>query len=78
MTWTLNLRDNYEFKNQHVPAGLTYDDEMWLLNYYGKAQHFKIRGSHTIKVSWPKGYRLKDDDPRAVIEGRLKPFPQCQ
>jgi len=78
MTWTNHLRDNYEFENRHKKGGLVYDDWMWELNKYGWAQHHKVEGSHTIDITWAKGYQLEHDDPKQVIKGRLKPFPQCQ
>jgi hypothetical protein len=78
MKWTLDLRDNYEFVNQHTNAGLVWDDEMWELNHYKWAQHFKVEGSRTINITWIKGYKLEHVTPMDVIEGRLKPFPQCQ
>ena len=50
MDWTLHLRDNYEFQNAHLWAGLVYDDWMWALNKYGWAQDFKITGSITVRL----------------------------
>ena len=55
MTWISRLRDNYEFENiKHavVPGtGFLYDDELWLLNAYGWARHFKITGAHSVRFS---------------------------
>jgi hypothetical protein len=79
MEWTLNLRDNYEFEeNNGHRFGNVSDREMWLLNHYGWAKHFKVRASHTITVVWPKNYRADDIDARAVIDGKLPPCPQCE
>lgn len=77
MEWALNLRDNYEFQNQHVIGGIVYDDEMWELNHYGWAKHFKIRGKHNNSIIWIKGYRPKIGDLNNCIKGKFPVFPQC-
>ena len=84
MNWSLHLRSIYEFHGttgEGSPGivGLVSDFEMWMLNRYGWAQHFRIVGVNRITLTWAKGYRLKHDtDKLSIIEGRLKPFPQCQ
>ena len=77
MTWTLNMRDNYEFEDVYYWGGLVFDSWMWELNYYGRAKHFKTRGQRGITVTWPKGYRFDIADARMLIEGRQPHFPEC-
>ena len=78
MDWTHLLRDLYEFEDEHTWAGLVWDDEMWLLNYYGMARHFKIVGINSISLVWIKGYRLQKENKVDLIIGKQKPVPQCQ
>ena len=79
MNWTHHLRDLYEFENSHqLWGGLVWDDEMWLLNHYGVAQHFKIGGQKSIRFVWIKGYDLKYENEMDLISGKQKPVPQCQ
>ena len=80
MTWTSHLRDNYEFTNKNiaVAGGVVYDRWMWELNKYGIAQHFKIRGSKILNLTWIKGFRFKRSDGEMLNQGRVPIFPQCQ
>jgi len=70
MTWTLHLRDNYEFANAWNWAGLVWDKWMWELNAYGWAKHFKTRGSYRVKVRWSKGDRFDAHDVWRMIRRR--------
>jgi len=72
----LRLKDLYEFKDWFAKAGFVNDLQMFLLNHYGMAQYFRVKDSHDIEITWPKGYRLEYDDEMAVINGNIKPFPQ--
>ncbi|MHC4112965.1 MAG: RHS repeat domain-containing protein, partial [Planctomycetota bacterium] len=70
MTWTLNLRDKYEFQEA--------SEMLWELNHYGRAKHFKTIGDVTITVNWIKGYEFREKHKDAVITGSWPIFPQCQ
>jgi RHS repeat-associated protein len=79
MSWTLHLRDNYEFENLHLWGGLVYDDWMYDLNFWGRAKHFRTRGQRTIRVVWPEGHRFDEaDDASMLIEGRQPHFKECE
>jgi len=70
MIWTVHFSDIYNFELK--------DPTMWALNWHGLAKYFKITGKHSIMIKWAKGYRLQHDARMDIVEGRLKPFPQCQ
>ena len=79
MGWTLYLRDTYEFENRHNFAGLVWDDDMWELNYYGLAQHFKVEGKIVFGITWPKGYRFNPSQIKSSLKGKkIYVFPQCR
>ena len=83
MTWTLHLRDNYEFEMTGQSGGLVSDDEMWELNKYGYAKHFKIKGRKKIRITWIKNFQFdhfrQDALIRMVINrGGTNLFPQCK
>jgi RHS repeat-associated protein len=83
MNWSYNLRDNYEFQNLPLRAYLVRDDEMWLLNKYGLARHFRIRAVKGLKLTWIRGFRFVNfygdfDAAKMLNEGAQHPFPQCQ
>lgn len=83
MDLTLNLRDNYEFKNEDRWAGLVKNSWMWELNKYGWAQHFKLRASKDISLTWIKGSadfrKLRYEHWKLLNEGRSPwDFPQCE
>jgi len=74
----LNLRDNYEFENQPFPGGLVYDDEMYLLNKYGLAKHFKTRAYMVLRLTWIKGYELQYENLLSLSTGHQMSVPQCE
>jgi RHS repeat-associated protein len=83
MNWSYNLRDNYEFENKLSLAGLVWDYEMWLLNTYGWARHFRIRAVKGLSLTWIRGYRFYHspsvgDAANMLNMGAQPPFPQCQ
>ncbi|MCK4292774.1 MAG: hypothetical protein KAY65_06220 [Planctomycetes bacterium] len=83
MDLTLNLRDNYEFKNEDRWAGVVKNSWMWELNKYGWAQHFKLRASKDISLTWIKGSadfrKLRYEHWKLLNEGRSPwDFPQCE
>lgn len=56
MEWSIEFLDLYEFENDWTKGGgLMLDGEMWLLNMFGLAQHFKINGSHALVIEWKEG-----------------------
>jgi len=79
MNITFYLRDNYEFGpigGIEGFGGYVWDTELHKLNKYGWAQHFKLRGSHTLEITWIKGYELdKEGSAMSVIMGNETPVP---
>ena len=60
MKFKSSLRDNYEFANTGADAGSLKDADLWELNKYGLARHFKMRGWHEIRITWRMGQDAKE------------------